>query len=271
MVKNMKPQVPDILSKFYDKHDPAAFLHEIKTDDLPEIGTLYRDNTTGIVWEVLAHSGSDTYESPDISTYNYYPPASALGKKEKQRLIVLKSVEPVGVTMHVTPDKLKDRIHSSEHYKMALKAQPQVARFEEVESYSDDAPFWRRGVKVMGTGKTLRRLTEEDTTSLYVLNVFPTPHGLAELIIEYLDENTPNRHPKGTRVEATWLPQDLLKEVPKAALLKSQTFRRMLDAKMILPITEGSARRIMETPEYQEELDRVNEQKAKPHARYNRY
>jgi hypothetical protein len=259
----MKPQVPDILSKFYDKHDPAAFLHEIQTEDLPELGTLYRDNTTGIVWEVLAHSGSDVYEGEAKNGYYGNPALLSKNDLKRERLIILQSVEPEGVTMHVTPDVIKSRIHSSEHYKVALKAQPQVARFEEVDSFENTAPFWRRAVKTMTTEKTLRKLADPATTSLYVLNVYPTPHGLADLLIEYLDENTVNRVPQIAKVEATWLPQDLLESVPKDALLKSQTFRRMLDNNMIAPITKGSARLIMDAPEYQAEVDRRNESKSK--------
>jgi hypothetical protein len=261
-VRKMKPQVPDILSKFYDKHDPAAFLHEIQTEDLPELGTLYRDNTTGIVWEVLAHSGGDLYDAVKTNYLGYCENTSLL-KKDRERLVILQSVEPEGVTMHVKPDVIKSRIHSSEHYKVALKAQPEVARFEEVESFESTAPFWRRAVKKMTTEKTLRKLTDPATTSLYVLNVYPTPHGLADLLIEYLDENATTRTPKIAKVEATWLPQDLLESVPKAALLKSQTFRRMLDNNMIAPITKGSARLIMDTPEYQVEVERMNESKSK--------
>jgi hypothetical protein len=266
----MNPQVPSILSKFYDKHDPAIYLHKIKTDDLPEIETLYRDNTTGIVWEVIAHSGGDVYErggNPGYS-YAYYgeTTSTSLSKSDQRhdRMVIMQSVEPEGVTMHVAPHVLKSRVHSSEHYRLALKAQPEIDRFEEVEGIGNDAvPFWTRGIKTMSTEKTLRKLRDEATTSLYVLNVFPTPHGLAELLIEYVDESTPNRTPVIAKVEATWLPQDLLESVPKAALLKSQTFRCMLDKEMIIPITKGSAKQIMETPEYQVEVDRRNELKAK--------
>jgi len=41
-------------------------------------------------------------------------------------------------------------------------------------------------------------------------------------------------------------------------LLKSQTFRCMLDRKMIVAITKGSAKRLQNTPEYQVEVDRLN-------------
>lgn len=257
--EKMKPQVPDILSKFYDKHDPAAFLHEIQTDDLPELETLYRDNSTGIVWKVIAHSGDDLYDAGETD-YLGYCENTSLVKKARQRLVILQAVAPGGVTMHVAPSVLKDRIHSSEHFRMALKAQPEIARFEEVDGLgSYEVPFWKRGIKTMTTEKTLRKLTEAETTSLYVLNVYPTSHGLAELLIEYLDENATNRSPKIAKVAATWLPQDLLESVPKEALLKSQTFRRFLDGEMVVAITNGSAKRIKATPEYQVEVDRRNE------------
>jgi hypothetical protein len=251
----MKPQVPDILSKFYDKHDPAALVHEIKTDDLPEIETLFRDNTSGIVWKVIAHSGGDVYESPTSDGYDYSGRQLPLGKKNRERMVILQSVVPEGNTMHIDPHVLKNRIHSSEHYRLAIKAQPQIARFEELEFLeNNDAPFWKRGIKVMNTEKTLRKLTEAETTSLYVMNVYPTPHGLAELFVEYVDGVM-------AKVEPTWIPQDLLESIQKDALLKSQTFRRLLDNGMIVAITNGSAKRIQATPEYRAELDRLNETK----------
>lgn len=250
----MKPQVPNILSKFYDKHDPDANLYKIQTDDLPEIETFYRDNTTGIVWQVIAHSGSDLHEPSDGRYENYG--SVSLVKQERERLIILKAVDPEGVTMHVTPHVFKSRIHSSEHYKMALKAQPEVARFEELDELNEvRETFWSRGVKMMNTEKTLRKLAEAETTSLYVLNVYPTQHGLAEMPVEYVNGSM-------TNVKATWLPQDLLESIQKDVLLKSQTFRRLLDRGMIVAITNGSAKRIKATPEYRVEVDRMNEKMA---------
>jgi hypothetical protein len=255
----MKPQIPKILSKFYDKHDPAVCKHEIQTDDLPEIDKLFRDNTTGIVWKVVAHSGADVYDAEETDYPGYHKNIS-LVKKQRERLVILTAVEPAGLTMHVTPQTLKTRIHSSEHFRIALKAQPQIDRFEELDALeSNDAPFWRRGVKVMDTEKTLCKLAEAETTSLYVLNVYPTPHGLADLLIEYLDGNATHRTPQVAKVAATWVPQDLLASIPKDALLKSQTFRRFLDGGMIVAITKGSAKMIMETPEYEFEAERLVE------------
>lgn len=256
----MKPQVPDILSKFYDKHDPAAYLHEIQTDDLPQIGTLYRDNTTGIVWKVIAHSGGDVYVAFENPVYTNGLMTASLRKQdhERDRLVVLQG--PEGITMHVAPQVLKSNIHSSEHYRIALKAQPTVARFEELEHLeSNDAPFWKRSIKTMNTEKTLRKLKESNTTSLHVLNVYPTQQGLASLFIEYIDMHSVNRSPQVSKIKPTWLPQDLLESIPKEALLNSQTFRRFLDDGMVVAITNGSAKRIKETPEYKAEVERLKE------------
>ncbi len=254
--ENMNPQVPNILSKFYDKHDTAAYLHQIKTDDLPELETLHRDNTTGIVWEVVAYSGADVYESVDGDPS--YAERVSLGKKDNGRLVILQSVAPEGATMHVKPEVFKSRIHSMDHYQLLVKAQPSVERFTELDTLENtDTPFWKRDVKTMDVVKTLRKLSDPTTTSLYVLNVFSTPNGLAELTIEYVDNNTPNRSPVVAKVNATWLPQDLLESIPREVLLKSQTFRRYMDSGMITPITKGSAKLIMETPEYRVEVDRM--------------
>jgi hypothetical protein len=97
---------------------------------------------------------------------------------------------------------------------------------------------------------------------------------LTELLIEYLDTTSVNRTPQVAKIKATWLPQNLLESAPKDALLKSQTFRRMLDTEMVVVITKGSVKRIENTPEYQEEIARLAERDSqlKPyHARYGMF
>jgi hypothetical protein len=258
----MKLNVPDILVKFFRKHDPAAHLHEIHTDDLPLIGTHYRDNTTGIIWEVAAYSGGDTYEEPNSDPfYAYGLNREKLGKPEPDRLVILKSVEPEGVMMHVAPKVLTSTIHSMEHYAVVQKAMTEIARFELVENYSDgSAPFWKRRVKVMDTDKTLRKLAESDTTSLYLLNIYATQHGLADLFLEYIDPMSSTKKPFLARIGATWIPQDILQQVPsKSVLLEHREFRRYLDNGFIQPITTGSAKLIMQTAEYKAEIERLKE------------
>jgi hypothetical protein len=260
----MKLRVPNLLAKFYKKHDPAAHLHEINTKDLPELDALYRDNSTGIVWKVLAHSGGDIHVV-DFGGYAYGE-ITSLRKEdnEPERLVILQSVEPEGATMHVTPYAFKSRIHSMDHYKVVVKAEPDIERFTKLAELEDDGiPFWQRGVKTLTTQQTLQALSQESTTSLHVINVYATKHGLADLLIEYLDENAVTREPKIAKVEATWLPQDLLESVPKQALLKSQTFRRFLDGGFIKVIRSASVGRIMATPEAEVEVERMNKRNAK--------
>jgi hypothetical protein len=253
----MKPTVPNLLAKFYTKHDPAIYLHEIKTTDLPDVGTLYRDNTTGIVWKILAHSGGDN-SIQDFGAYGYGE-ITSLRKSdhEPERLLILQSVEPEGATMHVSPCTLTARIHSMDHYKMVMKATPDIERFTKLDRLGNNTvPFWKREVYPLNTDETLRSLARESTTSLFVINVYATKHGLVDLLVEYLDENSVNRSPQVAKIAATWLPQDLLESVPKAALLKSQTFRRFLDNGFIKVITANSAKRVFETEEGRAEIER---------------
>jgi hypothetical protein len=255
--EKMKPQVPDILSKLYEKNDPEVGRHEIKTDDLPEVGAIYRDNTTGIVWKVIAHSGGDVYEYDRLDEYGGSG-AFSLSKKDckRERMVIMQSVEPEGVTMHVEPEVLKSRIHSSDHYKMIVKAQPDILRFEKLDQVeSKDVPFWKRGVKRLNSKEALEKLANPKTTSLYVLNVFASQHGLADLIFEFSTPLSEGR-PYVEKIAATWLPQDMLSLVPREALLNSVTFRRYLDKGLIVVITNGSAKRIQATPEHKDESEK---------------
>lgn len=261
----MKPQVPDILAKFYKKNDTAIHIHEIKKEDLPEIGCLYRDNTSGIIWEVFAHTGGDTYKRTPAA-YEYDGSLNDFSKKayEKERLVILKAVDPEaeGVFMHLDPSLFKAKIHSGEHYAVIVKADPEIKRFEEVDGLeSSEIPFWKRGVKTLSAEKVMKKLNNPDTTSLYVLNVYPTPHGLVDLLFEYVDETSPNKNPVVDKIEATWLPQDILKRIPKSVLINSPTFLRYLNGGFIQPITNGSAKLIMETPEAENELERISGKK----------
>jgi hypothetical protein len=254
----MKPQVPDILVQLYKKIDHAADKQIVDTLQFPPIGRLYRDNTSGVVWKVLGYSGEDTYE-PSSNEPRYEAVTLIVTKPPLDILALLQSVNNEKLIMHVPPDVLESEILSLDHYKVVMKDSLRVPRFEIVEEDEEiDIPDLTKGVKTMSIDKTIRKLNDPMTTSLHILNVYPTPHGLAELLVEYMDNN-PSQRPQIARIEASWIPQDILALVPREALLNSQTFRRYLERGFILPITRGSARRIKETPEYAIEVNRLAE------------
>jgi hypothetical protein len=254
----MKPQVPDILVQLYKKIDPAADKQVVDTLQFPPVGRLYRDNTSGIVWKVLGYSGDDTYE-PGSNDTRYESVSLNVTKSPLDILALLQSVNNEKLIMHLDPDVIESEILSLDHYKVVMKDSPRVPRFEIVEFAEEiDTPDLTKGVKTMSIDKTIRKLTDPMTTSLHILNVYPTPHGLAELLVEYMDNN-PSQRPQIARIEASWIPQDILALVPREALLNSQTFRRYLERGFILPITRGSAKRIKATPEYDIEVKRIAE------------
>lgn len=254
----MKPQVPDILVQLYKKIDPAADKLAVDILSVPPIGRLYRDNTSGIVWRVLAYSGDDTYE-PARYEDRYEAVALNATKPSRNVLVLLQSVNNDKLVMHLEPEVLESEILSLDHYKVVMKDSPRVPRFETIEFEEDiESPEPTKGVKTMSIEKTIRKLSDPMTTSLHILNVFPTPHGLAELLVEYLDNN-PTQRPQVAKIQASWIPQDILALVPREALLNSQTFRRYLEREFILPITRGSAKRIKETQEYEVEVARLAE------------
>lgn len=254
----MKPQVPDILVQLYKKIDPAADKQVVDTLQLPPIGRLYRDNTSGVVWKVLAYSGDDTYEQ-SRNTDHYEAVSLKVTKTPREVLVILQSVNNEKLIMHLKPEVLASDILSLDHYKVVMKDSPRVPRFEIIEFAEVIEPAEpTKGVKAMSVDKTIRKLTDPMTTSLHILNVYPTPHGLAELLVEYLDNN-PSQRPQIAKIQASWIPQDILALVPREALLNSQTFRRYLERGFILPITRGSAKRIKETPEYGAEVQRLVE------------
>jgi hypothetical protein len=189
----------------------------------------------------------------------YHPVSLNETKRSRNVLVILQSVNNEKLVMHLKPEVLESEILSLDHYKVVMKDSPRVPRFEIIEFAEEIEPAEpTKGVKTMGVDKTIRKLTDPMTTSLHILNVFPTPHGLAELLVEYMDNN-PSQRPQIARIEASWIPQDILALVPREALLNSQTFRRYLERGFILPITRGSAKRIKETPEYAIEVNRLAE------------
>jgi hypothetical protein len=254
----MKPQVPEILVQLYKKIDPEADKLVVDLLSVPPIGRLYRDNTNGILWKVLTYSGDDMYE-PVGNANLIHPVYLNDTKRSRDVLVILQAVNNEKLVMHLKPEVLESDILSLDHYKVVMKNSPRVPRFEIVEFAEDIEPAEpTKGVKTMSIDKTIRKLTDPMTTSLYILNVYPTPHGLAELLVEYLDNN-PSKHPNIAKIQASWIPQDILALVPREALLNSQTFRRYLERGFILPITRGSAKRIKETPEYEVEAKRLVE------------
>lgn len=254
----MKPQVPDILVNLYKKIDPEADKLVVDILSVPPLGRLYRDNTSGIVWRVFAYSGDDPYE-PGRHDDRYELVSLKVTKPSRDVLVLLQSVNNEKLMMHLEPEVLESSILSLDHYKVVMKDSPRVQRFEIVEFEEDIEPTEpAQVVKTMSIEKTIRKLNDPMTTSLHILNVFPTPHGLAELLVEYLDNN-PAQRPQIAKIQASWIPQDILALVPREALLNSQTFRRYLELDFILPITRGSAKRIKETPEYKVELERLAE------------
>jgi hypothetical protein len=254
----MKPQVPDILVQLYKKIDPEADKLSVDILSVPPLGRLYRDNTNGVVWKVLAYSGDDMYEPGANANLDRL---ISLNDTQRSRdvLVILQAVNNEKLVMHLEPEVLESEILSLDHYKVVMKDSPRVPRFEIVEFAEEiDTPDQVKGVKTMSVDKTIRKLTDPMTTSLYILNVYPTPHGLAELLVEYLDNN-PTQKPQIATIQASWIPQDILSLVPREALLNSQTFRRYLERGFILPITRGSAKRIKATPEYEVEAKRLVE------------
>ncbi len=268
----MKPQVPDILVQLYKRIDPEADKLVLDELSIPPVGGLYRDNTNGVVWKVLAYSGDDTYE-PESNANLSRPVYLSATKRSRDVLVILQAVNNEKLIMHLKPEVLESDILSLDHYKVVMKDSPRVPRFDIVyEDEEIDTPEPTKGVKTMSIDKTIRKLTDPMTTSLHVLNVYPTPHGLAELLIEYLDNN-PSKNSQVAKIKASWIPQDILALVPREALLNSQTFRRYLEQGFILPITRGSAKRIKETTEYEKVVARLAEMddKLKTNPRYGMF
>lgn len=245
----MKPKVPEILSKFFRKCDPQAFLHEVSNSDLPALGSTYRDNTSGIVWGVLAHAGPDKYQkSSDDDQFGYQVTTV------KERKIILTAIDHDNVVMHISLHDFNQDIPASDHYQFVRKDAVSVKRFEPWHVL-DDIEFCESPVKEMSIEKVYKKLNNPETVSLHVVNVNATAHGLADLFIEFKDERSGEW--RGEKIKATWIPQDLLKVMSKKTLLESITFRKMIENGLVVPITKGSVKRIMETPEYAEELERI--------------
>lgn len=247
-----KQQVPYILSQIYRKHGKVLESKPIDTKDLPAIGSLYRDNVTGYLWEVFAHAGGDTYV--EENRVDYYESFDLRQIKKEDRVILLKSV--AGALIYVTPEVFRSDIPASEHYEFVSKVEPTVKRFELAE-FPDEEPIDDELITVMSTEKVIRKLTKESTTSLYILNVYTTNHGLTDLLIEYKADGFEGYRPIGVKIAASWVPQDLLMQIPRTELLNNIAFRKMLDSGMIVAISKGSAKRILETPECEEEIERL--------------
>lgn len=248
-----KQQIPYILSKIYRKHGKVQESKPIKTKDLPEIGSFYRDNVTGELWEVFAHAAGDAYVAENRADY-YGEPYDLRQNREDSRVILLKS--GAGALIYVTPEGFRSDIPANEHYEFVSKVEPTVKRFELAE-FPDEEPLDDELIKVMSTEKVLRKLTKQDTTSLYILNVYATNHGLTDLLIEYKIDGLDGYRPIGVKIAASWVPQDLLMQIPRTELLNNIAFRRMLDSGMIMAISKSSAKRILETPECSEEIERL--------------
>lgn len=246
----MNPKVPEILSKFFRKCNPQAFLHDVNNADLPALGSTYRDNTSGLVWGVLAHAGPDKYQkSYDDYQFEYYV------TPVRERKIILTAIQHDNVVMHISLDDFNQYIPASDHYEFIRKDVVSIKRFEPCD-VRDDCEFCDSPIKEMSIEKVYKKLNNPETASLQVINVKATAHGLSDLLIEFKDEKSGEW--RGEKIKATWLPQDLLKVMPKKTLLESITFRKMIEDGFIVPITNGSAKRIMETPEAVEELERVD-------------
>src|SRR5258708_33361 len=121
----MKPQVPDILVQLYKKIDPVADQQVVDTLYFPSVGTIYRDNTNGLVWKLLAYSGDDTYE-PGCNANLGGSVSLKETKRPRDVLAILGSVDNAKLIMHIKPDVLESEIMSLDHYKVVMKDSPRV-------------------------------------------------------------------------------------------------------------------------------------------------
>lgn len=247
----MKPQVPKILKKLYKKESEATKDLKIKTSDLPELGTLYREVETDVVWEVVGRAGKGRKTHSLPYTENDF----------ENRLVILRSLDD-DVLIYVPPYILDDNYTVFE-FGSHVKVFEKIDSTEEVvvASANDEEE-----VKVMSISKTFAKLADPLIEALYVLNVNVTKHGLADILLEMNNLNASGEEDvqdkiRG-RIKATWIPQNLLDYFPRESLLRSTQFRSLLEKGLIVAIKKGSARRIMDKEESQLELARLAEQYA---------
>lgn len=246
----MTPTVPSLISHLYAKKNKNPNRDAIDTSGLPKLETYLRDNVTGIIWKVFAHTGEDIY----ISSASNHEPVSLKAPK-RERMVILQSVNPSGTMMHLPPEVLDSRISSHEHFEVHNKRVIDIPRFEMIDSKDVQGKkrspfsFWQRGIETLEPVEALRAL--EGRGSFYILNVFATSHGLVDLLIS---ESPSNR---SVNIRATWIPQDILSQMSREELLKSRAFRQYLNEGYIVAITNRSAKMIQDLPEFAEEEGRV--------------
>lgn len=229
--ENKDMNVPKILQKVYTKTEPIGC--DFPTSDLPRVGDLYRDNLTGFVWRVYAHSIEGTFES------------------SRQRIIILKAEGHKSALMHVTPEQFVAEIPAQEHYEFVRKDALNFERFSKVSALKKSLGFWKREKEVEGL--SVLEALKESRKGFYVLNTHVTKHGLTDLLLQ----TDARGGTSGAKIGATWAPQNLSLGMTQSEIENSKTLLEYVRKGFVLPISEKTAKRIMNTPEYAEEVMRI--------------
>lgn len=258
--------IPHMLAHFYSTGSADLITEKYTIRDIekyPSIGAKYRANTTGILYVVDSIA---LVEHQTVTPYEYMD-ACDLRKisMPQDARIVLKSVEPSGITLIVTKDDFFSRIPSYEHY-TGLRAVYECDRYEKIDD-PEPLPLIDR---LYARYKTPRKVVARDITEvaqvlengpgpLYVINTHVTRHGMADIIFECPSDISERARPDVVVIPATWIPIDVLTFVPRQVLASNSTFLNLLRQGVLTVIHARDYRRVMERPEAKEELERIQE------------
>lgn len=146
-----------------------------------------------------------------------------------------------------------------------------VPRFEAVTEVPNEWKWWYPAIQTIKgwwtrvfpgprnwtPAQVFQNLQGDKTTPLYAINASHTNHGQADLVFTYMGEGQNAREEVGV-FRASWYPVDISKQFPRDALLRSTSFLKLLNKKMVIIVSPSEAKRIMATDEAIKEKKRMD-------------
>lgn len=205
------------------------------SDGLPEIGSFYRANLTGIVFEVVKY---------------------AIVQNSGMLLIILRALRGEATIM-VPVTTFSETINADQAYDYKGVGPCLYKKlYENIEVTLEDDGSKPESVEALPIEKVQERLASKKKR-LYVINTFLTKHGLPDILFEFLAEG--HTTPSVCKIPATWIPIDILSLVPRQALLNNQNFQNLVRNGRVKTLRKRDYKKIMALPEAQQEMGRVQQ------------
>lgn len=261
--RNGSAPIPNIMHNLYPMDGTTARAKQEKSyadaleqhqqsfglETLPEIGTLYRDNTNGLVFEIVALAMEPQGDETDIVSY----------VRKFQSLSVIMRGFLHTATIVVSFQSFYSMLDPDRAYDFkGIGPYSEKKRFERTEvtaKVNEGVADQESQVKPWSLEKIEKRLASKKKR-LYVVNTMLTKHGLPDILFEFSEAHE-RAKPEVCKLPASWVPVDILSLVPRKSLQNNARFLALLREGHVKVISKRNYRRIMETQAAQEELARV--------------